>query len=156
MKNANRRDAVGVFLFLRIFIAATILPLTLPATLFADTSDRIDYNPFETRDQNLLNLIHGQPLPTNASLNKRSQGLWSSSLIITNTLNIESSAREDIRLDYESYRFNLSYQYGLNEDWNLKFDVPIIHQGGGIFDSAIEDWHEFFGLPNGKRPGVER
>jgi len=40
-------------------------------------------------------------------------------------------------------------------DWNIKLDVPIIHQSGGIFDSAIDDWHRFWGLPLGKRPLVE-
>jgi hypothetical protein len=114
-----------------------------------------DFHPFETRDQNLFNLIHGQALPTNARLNKPGQSLWSSSLIITNTINIEDKNAESIHLDYESYRFNLSYQYGLNKDWNLKLDIPLIYQSAGIFDSAIDKWHNFFGLPNGLRPSVE-
>ena len=114
-----------------------------------------DFHPFETRDQNLFNLIHGQALPTNARLNKKDQSLWSSSLVITNTINIEDKNGESINLDYESYRFNLSYQYGLNKDWNLKLDIPLIHQSAGIFDSAIDKWHNFFGLPNGQRPSTE-
>jgi Protein of unknown function (DUF3187) len=121
-----------------------------------DTSQSDDYHPFETRDQNLFNLIHGQALPTNARLNKKEQSLWSSSLVITNTINIEKNNAESIYLDYETYRFNLSYQYGLNENWNLKLDVPLIHQSGGIFDSAIEKWHKFFGLPRGQRPLVDQ
>ena len=116
----------------------------------------VDFDPFETRDQNLLNLIHGQPLPSNARLNIKTQSRWSSSLIITNTTNIESNNQESIHLDYESYRFNLSYLYGLSDNWNLKIDVPLIHQSGGIFDSAIENWHEFFGLPRGQRPDIEQ
>lgn len=118
-------------------------------------SDAVDFHPFETRDQNLFNLIHGQALPTNARLNAKEQSRWSSSLIITNTINIENSNRESIYLDYETYRFNLSYQYGLNENWNLKLDVPLIHQSGGAFDSAIDKWHDFFSLPRGQRPTVE-
>ena len=128
-----------------------------PAHLVASTKNdkQAGFQPFETQDQNLFNLIHGQALPTNARLNKKSQNLWSSSLIITNALNIESSADENIYLDYEAYRFNFSYQYGLNEKWNLKLDVPLVHQSGGIFDSAIDSWHEFFGLPRANRPFVE-
>ena len=95
-----------------------------------------NFQPYETRDQNLFNLIHGQALPTNARLHSRSQTSWSSSLIITNALNIDSNSEEDIYLDYEAYRFNLSYQYGLNADWNLKIDVPLIYQSGGVFDSV--------------------
>jgi hypothetical protein len=117
--------------------------------------DSAGFHPFETRDQNLFNLIHGQALPTNARLIKKKQGLWSNSLIITNTLNIESNTNEDIYLDYEAYRFNFSYQYGLNDNWNLKLDIPLTHQAGGVFDSEIDRWHEFFGLPRGYRPLVE-
>ena len=134
-----------------------LLTSAYPALLMASTEEgnQSAFQPFDTRDQNLFNLIHGQALPTNARLNKKSQGLWSSSLVITNTLNIESSANENIYIDYEAYRFNLSYQYGLNDKWNLKLDAPLIHQGGGVFDSAIDSWHEFWGLPRANRPFVE-
>jgi hypothetical protein len=114
-----------------------------------------DYNPFAIRDQNLFNLIHGQALPTNADLITKGQSLWSSGLTITNTVNIESKTDEDIYLDYEAYRFNFSYQYGLNEHWNLKIDVPLVHQSGGMFDSAISNWHDFWGLPDGQRSSVK-
>ena len=148
-KNANGLTAIGVFLCLFI--------LAHPARLLASDSlnKQRDFHPFETRDQNLFNLIHGQALPTNAVLNKKSQALWSSSLIVTNTLNIESTSNEDIYLDYEAYRFNLSYQYGISDRWNMKLDVPLVHQGGGIFDSAIDRWHEFFNMQRGDRPNVE-
>jgi len=147
IKNACDRLVTGVFLC-----------ALLPAQLVAGTGqdNQVDFQPFETRDQNLFNLIHGQPLPTNARLNKESQARWSSSLAITNTINIESTANENIYLDYETYRFNLSYQYGLNRHWNMKLDVPVIYQSGGVFDSAIDNWHAFFNLPDGKRPFVER
>ena len=143
---------------IRIAVWLCIFSLAYPAHLIASTekNNQTDFQPFDTRDQNLFNLIHGQALPTNARLNKKSQGLWSSSLVITNTLNIESNTGESIHIDYEAYRFNLSYQYGLNDKWNLKFDAPLIQQGGGVFDSAIDSWHEFWGLPRGKRPLVEQ
>lgn len=101
-------------------------------------------------------MLQGQPLPINAALIETNATQWSTSLAITNTLNVETSTVESIFLDYESYRFNLSYQYGLNENWNIKFDLPIIFQGGGVFDSIIDNWHDFFGLPEANRPFVER
>lgn len=134
-----------------------LLVLITPTQLFATTGDddQTSFHPFAIRDQNLFNLIHGQALPTSARLNKKTQALWSSSLVITNTLNIESNNNESIYLDYEAYRFNLAYQYGINDNWNLKLDIPLIHQSGGVFDSAISHWHEFWGLPQGNRPQVE-
>lgn len=70
-------------------------------------------------------------------------------------MHFESNTNESIYLDYEAYRFNLSYQYGLNENWNLKLDIPVFYQSSGFFDTAIDDWHKFFGLPRGKRPIVD-
>ncbi|VAW50250.1 hypothetical protein MNBD_GAMMA06-1461 [hydrothermal vent metagenome] len=138
---------------MRLCILATLFPTTLIAT--TEQNKQTKFQPFATRDQNIFNLIHGQPLPTNAALNKKSQGLWSNSLAITNTLNIESNADENIYLDYEAYRFNFSYQHGLNDQWNLKIDVPVIYQSGGVFDSSIDNWHKLWGLPKGLRPHVE-
>ncbi len=134
-----------------------LLILGYPSQLFAspDTDNQTNFQPFETRDQNVFNLIHGQALPTNAHLNKKAQSIWSSSLIITNALNIESNADESIYIDYENYHFNFSYQYGLNDNWSLKLDIPIIYQSGGSFDSAIDGWHKFFSLPRANRPYVE-
>jgi Protein of unknown function (DUF3187) len=145
-KNVYGQVAIGVFLYVLA---------TDPLVAATEKDNQTDFQPFETRDQNLFNLIHGQALPTNARLNKKSQGLWSNSLAITNALNIESSTNESIYLDYEAYRFNFSYQYGLNEKWNLKLDVPLIYQSGGLFDSAIDKWHQLIGLPRGIRPLVE-
>ena len=127
---------------------------SLPTHLTA-APDAIDYSPFEIREQNLFNLIHGQALPTNAALIKNNEHLWSSSLVISNTLNIDASAIESIYLDYETYRFNFSYQYGLGDHWNLKLDIPLLHQSGGFLDSPIDSWHEFFGLPRANRPFTE-
>ena len=147
IKNAIGCITIGVFLW-----------ILYPSIAIAGNNANkhfTNYNPFETRDQNLFNLIHGQALPTNAHLIKKSQKLWSASLVITNALNIESQSNEAIYLDYEAYRFNLSYQYGLNKNWNLKLDVPLIYQSGGIFDFAVDNWHEFFSLPRANRPFVE-
>jgi hypothetical protein len=128
-----------------------------PTQLIAspENHNQANFHPFATRDQNLFNQVHGQALPTSAHLNKKTQSMWSSSLIITNALNIESNTDERIYIDYESYRFNLSYQYGLDDNWNLKLDIPMIYQNGGSFDSAIDSWHKFFSLPRANRPYVE-
>jgi len=149
MRNANGLNAIGVFLCISIIAQST----TAPAA--EETINGRSFYPFETRDQNLFNLVHGQALPTSARLNNESQASWSSSLVITNTLNIEDYGDESIYLDYEAYRFNLSYQYGLSDRWNLKLDIPLIYQSGGVFDSAIDSWHQLFGMPRGKRPFVE-
>lgn len=110
------------------------------------------YQPVDTRDQNLFNLIHGQPLPTNAELLQQDRSAFSTTLAITNVINIEDKPPEYVYLDYETYRFRLSYQHSLGNYWNLKVDIPFMYQGGGVFDSAIDDWHAMLGLPRSFRP----
>jgi hypothetical protein len=166
-KNVSDFKVAGVFLcpplVYPLLVCLIYLALGFPAKLVAGSDytapGYLDYTPFEIRDQNLFNLIHGQASPGNARLLGESQSLFGSSLVITNTLNVESintaTHSEAIYLDYEAYRLNLSYQYAVSKRWNIKFEVPIIHQSGGIFDSAINDWHQFWGLPLGKRPLVE-
>ena len=151
-KNAAGSSVRGVFLCLST-ACLTIYTACIPHQASADYP--IGFEPFSSRDQNILNLIHGQALPTNASLVDSSQSKWNTSLIITNTLNTDSNSNEYIYLDYESYRLNLSYQYGFSENWNVKFDIPLVHTTGGVFDSAIDDWHAFFGLNRGNRPYVD-
>lgn len=138
---------------LYLYLFSTLV-LLLPDCLTAAPGNT-GFQPFEMREQNLLNLVHGQALPGNARLNEQSKATWSGSLVITNTLNIDSNDHESIYLDYESWRFNLSYQYGIGKHWNIKLDVPLVYQGAGIFDSTIDNWHESFGLHSGNRPFVE-
>lgn len=150
-KNADGSDTTGVFfrlLYACLYTGCCLFSLS--GSLFA--AERLDYQPFATRDQNLFNLIHGQPAPSNAELLNIGAGELSSTLVIANTINIESDSDEDMLIDYESYRFDLSYQYGLSDDWNLQIDLPIVHLTGGQFDSAIDSWHQFFGMPRGFRP----
>jgi hypothetical protein len=147
IKNTYGLLVIGVFLCLMLFYSS--------AALADNAIAATDYNPFETRDQNLFNLIHGQALPTNATLIAKQQDLWSIGLVITNTVNTESKKDETIYLDYEAYRFNLSYQYGLNKNWNVKIDVPVMHQSGGIFDSPIDSFHKLMGLPKGQRSSIK-
>ena len=151
INNAAGSSVRGVFLWLS---TACITIYTACIAHQASANYPIGFEPYATRDQNIFNLLHGQALPTNASLIDRSQSKWNTSLVITNTLNIESNNNESIYLDYESYRFNLSYQYGLSKNWNLKLDVPLVHTSGGVFDSAIDDWHKFFNMDRGSRPYV--
>lgn len=146
IKNVSGFIASGVFLCLCLIL--------LPAQLLASPQAK-NFQPFETRDQNLFNLLHGQALPSNAHLNKTGQSRWSNTLAITNAINIESNNNESIYLDYEAYRYNFSYQYGVNENWNIKLDIPLIHQTGGFLDSAINNWHDALNLPQSFRPLVE-
>jgi hypothetical protein len=136
----NELTIVGAFFFVLLICAA---PLRSAAA-----------EPFLTQDQNPFSLINGQPQPTSATLPGKNTFDWSLSLDITNNLNVKSNSQEALFMDYESYLLRFDFIYGLSEDWALKVDIPFIYYGGGFLDSAVDSWHDTFGLPQGNRPTV--
>jgi hypothetical protein len=72
------------------------------------------------------------------------------SLYITNTLQAESKGAENLVLDVENYRYELAARYR-HDEWLAQFSIPFVSNREGDLDGLIEDWHDFFGLPNGDR-----
>ena len=60
-------------------------------------------------------------------------------------------AVECILLDGETARLRLDWRQGFARGWEWSAGVPILRQGGGFLDGWIQDWHGWFGLPNGGR-----
>ncbi len=68
----------------------------------------------------------------------------------------EETGDELIIQDGETTRFELGYRRGFSGGWELGLELPyLMHESGGL-DSVIEDWHDFFGLPNGARDELPR
>lgn len=63
---------------------------------------------------------------------------------------------ECILLDGETARLSLAYRYGLGSGWDLGVNVPVLSRSGGFMDSWIQQWHGWFGLPNGGREFAAR
>lgn len=63
-------------------------------------------------------------------------------------------AGECVVLDGETARLRLVHRRGLGRGWDLRVDVPLLDEGGGFLDGWIQDWHRWFGLPNGGREQV--
>jgi hypothetical protein len=60
-------------------------------------------------------------------------------------------ADECILLDGETSRLRLAHRRGLGGGWEFGIEVPLLDRGGGFLDGWIQDWHGWFGLPNGGR-----
>ncbi len=100
-----------------------------------------------TRDQNPM--LQAFYLP---SINTQAEDGWqlSHSLFITNTFQDERRGGEQLVIDVENYRYDLSLAYQW-DDWRLSSTLPFIANDGGSLDSLIEEWHDVFGLPQGGR-----
>ncbi len=66
----------------------------------------------------------------------------------------ESAAMEQVNLDGETLRFALQLRYGLADSWDIQLEVPWLDHSAGKLDSAIDSWHDFWGMSDGGRSGV--
>ena len=60
-------------------------------------------------------------------------------------------AVECILLDGETARLRLTHRRGLGAGWDFSTELSLLDRGGGFLDGWIQDWHDWFGLPNGGR-----
>ena len=108
-------------------------------------------------DNGPLTGIFGFPESTEGSnLPERGQHAWDASLIIASHGIEEISGVEEFRLDGETTRLAFTYRYGLSDKLELSVDAPYVWHTSGSLDSAIDTWHDLFGLPDGERASQER
>jgi hypothetical protein len=108
---------------------------------------------FATRDLNpLLQPIY---LPTLASFSDGNGWRIDHSFYITNTLQQQDKGDESLLIDVENYRYELGLRYR-HDKWLARVEIPLLRNSGGVLDSTIENWHDFFGLPQGKRKQFPR
>lgn len=81
---------------------------------------------------------------------RKSVEIVSMALTGTNT----STVGDTYRVDEERWEFRVGYELPVAEAWSIAVTLPIINRGGGIFDESIEEWHSFFGQPQGGRDQV--
>jgi hypothetical protein len=105
---------------------------------------------FATRDQNPL--IRGFYLPLPSDTRQDTGAALSATLLVSNTLNVESNSHERLFVDGESDALDLTYENTLAQSWRYRFTVPIVHDSGGVLESVIDTWHELFGFNRGNRP----
>lgn len=65
-----------------------------------------------------------------------------------------SNARADLNLDMEFWRLAIRTDYGVMPGLQIGIEVPLVNSWGGFLDSFIQDFHNFFGFPNGGRDTV--
>jgi len=121
-------------------------------TLLSGHSFANQPSPFLSRDESPFSLIYGLPLASSAKLLENKQSRWISSLNISNTINLQANANENLFIDIETWNVNFLYDYSFKENWMLRVQLPYIVHSAGIFDSAIDSYHQALGLPEDIRP----
>lgn len=111
----------------------------------------MEITPFRTVNQSPLVQIFGIPADSTAVVTEAGHLAVSLTQDVASDFSNSTISQEHIFLDGESYRWTLAARYGFGERFEAGIDIPYVLYGGGFLDGFIEDWHAFFGLPNGGR-----
>ena len=122
-------------------------------TIFCDIVMAQDYLPIATRHLNPFILPYSSAAALTDSAESLQPGTMSSNirLFIANNSIAMDKGTEQIILDGESYVTDIQFNYGYDRQWEFAVSVPIIYHNDGFLDNAIETWHDWLGLSNGRR-----
>ncbi|MBF0120370.1 MAG: DUF3187 family protein [Desulfobacterales bacterium] len=112
--------------------------------------------PFQTRNESPLVQIFAIPNILNAEIvSEKELSTQVTFNIINNFINSKTKS-EELFLDSEIYKLNLSVNYGLAKGMDIGITIPYLFSSGGILDSSIENWHKTFSFPEGQRINYPR
>jgi hypothetical protein len=96
-------------------------------------------------------------LPSQRTANTQDAGSYSLAMhsAIASHYVAEAGFSEQVNLDGETVRLALEARYGLGQGWDLQIEVPWVSHSGGSLDSAIDSWHDLWGMSDGGRSSVE-
>jgi hypothetical protein len=123
------------------FLVGGIIVFTIGPVAQADEG-------FTTRDLNPVLLQFY--IPTLVPFSDRDGWRIDHNLFVTNTLQNKQKSDEKLTIDVENYRYELGLRYR-HDSWLTLVNIPFVENSGGRIDGLIDDWHEFFGLPEGDR-----
>lgn len=136
----------------QILMGPVMLPmirrLLLPAVLLLSPVVHATDAPFVFGTFNQAALARFAPLPT-PQADSTDSG-YRIALDWTNEYVADQSGGETLLLDGESLRLGLAARLR-HGAWLFGAELPLLFTGGGSLDSVIENWHSWFGLPNGGR-----
>jgi hypothetical protein len=112
--------------------------------------------PFLTRNQNPLLAVYGLPSPLPARLPDTGRSRVAGVLNWSNDANLDASGSSAYTMDAEAIEARLHIEHSFWPKIALRAELPWRRVSGGSLDGFIEDWHDFFGLPNGSRDRLPR
>lgn len=97
-------------------------------------------------------------LPSQRSAHTQAAGSYALALhsSIASHYVVDSAPAERLNLDGETLRFAFESRYGLSENWDVQLEVPWLAHSDGKLDKLIDNWHDFWGMPDGGRSYVDR
>lgn len=125
------------------------LATTQPARGEPAARDLVD--PFVTSNLNPFVNLHTLPANRPARVTGKGRFEWLLTTELANNFTSSVRGQDSITIDGESWRTAISLSYGINNRWELLLTVPYTRHQSGSLDGFVEDWHQWFGLPNSGR-----
>jgi len=131
------------FRLLTMLLVLSVVPVSVPTNALAE------YNNFlQQRALGPIKLQSG--LPEAASRLSTASELQLS-YVRNNVFMGGRSNDENLVLDGESSQFNVRYRRRLNACWQVNLSGVWLDHSRGRFDRPLDNWHQFFGLPDAQR-----
>jgi len=107
-------------------------------------------DPFPARDLNPLLAGFGLPAALPARLSGESWSIaadlnWASVSVV------QQAGTQQLIVDAETREARLTIGRSWTNGFAAQVQIPYRYTGGGVLDSAIDSWHDIFGLPQGTR-----
>lgn len=134
----------------RFSVSTLVLALSGSGTVTAEQADDSAF--FQQNSQLAYNSVFG--LPTAAA--RLIQTLeWQISFEHNNQFVGGIAERERLLLDGESSKLTIRHRQRFASCWQFEASVPFIAHNAGTFDRAIDDFHQFFNLPDAHRDSTD-
>jgi Protein of unknown function (DUF3187) len=148
---------------MRIYLFLILLLLTTSAISgFFTLSEYHRFGPMTNRTQNPIYLLFlDESLERGVSSLKKNNWILSLDTIFSNMIekdcfykkqtNCYPLNKEFFDIDAELWRTSFAGAYGVSDSFSMGFEIPFLAFSGGFLDQFIDDFHGFFGFPNGGR-----
>ena len=139
---------------LRLSCRAKARPAALAVALLS-ISTLATADPFPARDLNPLLSGFGLPSALPARISDDSWSFaadfnWASTSLA------QRAGSEQLIVDAEIRELRVTLGRSWSNGFAAQLEIPYRYTGGGVLDSAIDSWHDAFGLPDGARAAMPR
>ena len=112
--------------------------------------------PLRVANLDPFHLVYGIPGSYGACVLQPGASELIASMDIASHMNGTRSSSERLSIDGETYRQALALRHGFRDGWEAMLEISVVSHAPGVFDGFIENWHSFFGLPQGGRDTAPR
>jgi len=137
-------DVIGARLWVALCAGSMLAPVFVSQAHAAEGFIGIrNYSPFAH--------VYGLPAFADATVLDPGQTSFGVTSTIVSHSDLGVRPAETVSLDGEAYITDLALGFGVSDRLTVGITLPWVAYSGGVFDGAIEWWHDLWGFPNGVR-----